>query len=211
MPTSFGRPCMLALSAAALLVACKPKDSATTDTNTAAGAVATSSDSAARAAADSTANKNRGWSDAQIIAFASAANDGEIKEGTLAQTKATNAAVKAFARQLVTDHRAMMNEGKAFATKNNITPDSAKDEVRDLVKEAQEGIKDLTGKAKGADWDKEFIEHEIDGHKKVLEKLQDAEKATTNPELKDMLTKAAGKVQQHLTKAEDLKANALKS
>jgi len=212
MPTSFGRHCMLALSAAALLVACKPKENAATDTATAAGAVATSSDSANRAAADSTANANKkGWSDEQIIAFAAAANNGEIREGTLAQTKATNPAVKAFARQMVADHRTMLNQGKALATKNHITPDSTRDDVRDLVKESQDEIKDLTDKAKGADWDKEFIDKQIDGHKKVLEKLQDAEKAATNPELKEMLTKATGKVQEHLTKAQGIKDNTLKS
>jgi hypothetical protein len=41
MPTRYGRQCMIALSAATLLVACKPKENATTDTSTAAGAVAT--------------------------------------------------------------------------------------------------------------------------------------------------------------------------
>jgi len=61
MPTRYGRQCMMALSAATLLVACKPKDNATTDTSTAAGAVATGSDSANRAKTDSsaaTANMN---------------------------------------------------------------------------------------------------------------------------------------------------------
>ena len=202
MTSNLGRSCMLALSAAALVAACTPKENAATDTTTSAGAVAT--DSANRPAVG-------GWNDAQIVAFATAANNGEIAEGTLAESKATNAAVKAYARQMVTDHRAMLNEGKAFATKNNVTPDSTKDDVVDLMKGSQEEIKELTDKAKGADWDKEFIEHEIDAHKKVLEKLQNATQATTNPELKDLLTKATGKVQEHLTKAEDIKTNTLKS
>ena len=203
MTSNIGRGFVLALSAAAVVAACRPRDNAATDTTTSAGAVAT--DSAANA------NANRGWTDGQILAFTAAANKGEISEATLAQTKATNATVKAFAKQLATDHKAMLSEGEAFATKNNVTPDSTKDDVRDLVKEANEGLKDLTDKAKGADWDKEFIEHEIDGHKKVLEKVQNAAQATTNTELKDMLTKAAGKIQEHLTKAEDIKANTLKS
>ena len=203
MTSKLGRNCLLALSAAAFVAACRPRDNAATDTTTSAGAVAT--DSAARAAND------RGWSDGQILAFAAAANHGEIAEGTLAQTKATNAAVKAYAREMVTDHKAMLAEGQAFASKNNITPDSTKGDITDLMKESQEEVKELTEKAKGADWDKEFIDHEIEAHKKVLEKLQNATQATTNPELKDMLTKATGKVQQHLTKAEDIKANTLKS
>jgi|SRR5438874_3957482 len=216
MPTRYGRQCMMALSAATLLVACKPKDNATTDTSTAAGAVATGTDSANRAKTDSgaaTANLNAagGWTDGQILAFATAANKGEIAEGKLATTKATNPKVKAFARQMVTDHTKMLTEGTAFAKKNNITPDTTKSDVTDLQKDANNELQDLTTKAKGADWDKDFIDKEIDGHKKVLDKLQNAKKATTNAELGEMLTKATAKVQEHLQKAQALKDSTLKS
>ena len=218
MTTRFGRHCMFALSAAALLVACKGNGNANTDTTTAAGAVATGSDSANRAAgattgaaANATANNDKGWTDPQILAFASAANRGEIEEGKLAETKATNPKVKAFARQLVTDHTAMLNEGKTFAKKNNITPDSTKDAVQDLQKDAQNDMKDLQSKAKGNDWDKDFVDKEIDGHKTVLQKLQDMQNATSNTQLKDMLTKAQQKVQSHLDKAQALKDSTLKS
>ena len=209
----YGRHCMLALSAATLLVACKPKENATTDTSTAAGAVATGSDSANRARTDTTANANanKDWTDGQILAFAGAANRGEIAEGKLAETKATNAKVKAFARQMVTDHTKMLTEGTTFAKKNNITPDSTKNDVMDLQKDALDEMKDLQTKPKGADWDKNFIDKEIDGHKKVLDKLQNAQNSTTNAQLKEMLTKATAKVQEHLQKAQALKDSTLKS
>jgi putative membrane protein len=203
---------MIALSAATLLVACKPKDNATGDTTTAAGAVATGSDSANKARTDSAntaANADKGWTDGQILAFTSTANKGEIAEGKLAETKATNAKVKAFARQLVTDHTAMQSEGNAFAKKNNITPDSTKGDVRDLAKDANDEMQDLNSKAKGADWDKNFVDKEIDGHKKVLDKIHDLQNSTQNAQLKDMLTKAATKVQQHLDKAQALKDSTL--
>ena len=211
MPTRYGRQCIIALTAATLLVACKPKENAATDTSTAAGAVATGSDSANRARTDSAAASNNGWTDGQILAFAVVANKGEIAEAKLATTKATNAKVKAFARQMLTDHTAMLNEGTTFAKKNNITPDSTKNDVVDLQKDAIDEMKDLETKAKGADWDKEFVDKEIDGHKKVLDKLQSAQNATTNQQLKDMLTKATAKVQEHLTKAQAIKDSTLKS
>jgi putative membrane protein len=214
MPTRYGRHCMIALSAATLLVACKPKDNATTDTSTAAGAVATGSDSANRAKTDSAAAatpSTAGWTDAQILAFATAANKGEIAEGKLATTKATNPKVKAFARQMVADHTAMLNEGTTFAKKNNITPDTTKSDVTDLQKDANDELKDLTTKVRGMDWDKDFVDKEIDGHKKVLDKLTSAQNATTNPQLKNMLNKATAKVQEHLQKAQALKDSTLKS
>jgi putative membrane protein len=215
MPTRYGRHCVIALSAATLLVACKPKDNATTDTTTAAGAVATGSDSANRTRTDSATaaanNANKDWTDAQIVAYAATANRGEIAEGKLATTKATNPKVKAFARQMVTDHTAMLSEGNAFAKKNNIAPDSTKSDVQDLAKDANSELQDLTAKAKGPDWDKDFVDHEIDGHKKVLDQIQKAQNATTNPQMKDMLQKAAVKVQAHLQKAQALKDSTLKS
>lgn len=202
MPSTLGRTCVLALGASALLVACKPKDAAYVDTNTAAGAVAPT---------DSMAMGNKSWSDPQILGFAWAANSGEVAEGKLAATKATNPQVKAYARQLVTDHEKLLSDTKAYLAKNNVTPDTTRDEIRDFLKDGNDELKELNEKAAGADWDKEFIDKEIDGHKKVLERLQDAEKATADPALKDALTKAAGKVQEHLTKAEGIKENVLKS
>jgi putative membrane protein len=204
MPSTLGRHCLLALAAGGMLMACTARDT-NTDTTSAAGAVATSNDSAARAA-----STNNGWTDGRIVGFTTAANAGEIAEGKLAQTKATNAQVKAFAKQLVTDHQAMLDEGKQFATSNNVMPDTTSNDVSDLMKDTQDELKELQEKAAGKDWDKDFIDHEVDGHKKVLDKLQQAAQSTSNQQLKDMLTKASGKIQEHLTKAQDLQ-NTLKS
>jgi putative membrane protein len=154
--------------------------------------------------------KRDGWTDASIVAFASASSDGEMRESQLAVRKATNPDVKAFARQLVTDHRTLVTETKALASKLNVTPDTADGDVRDVVKRAEDDIKDLTDKSAGADWDKAYIEHQIDDHKDVLDKLQDAAKHATSPELRTALEKATGKVQEHLTKAQTIKDNTLK-
>ena len=204
---------------AALLVvgACKTRenvaDTTAARTDTAANRVATTTDTSARrvdSAAGSLA-KRGGWTPANVLAFASAANNAEIREGQLATRKATTSAVKAFGRQIVADHRTMLNDGKTLASKLNVTPDTADDDVRDLVKHADDEVKDLTDKKAGLDWDEAFIDKQIDGHKDVLDKLQDAAKNTTDAELRATLEKATGKVQEHLTKAQDIKDNALKA
>lgn len=202
MFTNLGRHSALALAAGLALAACSSRNDTATRNDTAAGAIA----------ADSTANaKHNGWTDAQILAFTSAANIGEIQESKLATTKATNSAVKAYARQLQTDHQNMLDEGSKFASSNNIVPDTTKDDVKDAIKDAGDEYKELADAKAGKEWDEKYIDEQIDGHKKVLEKLQDLEKSTSNAQLRDMLTKAAGKVQEHLTKAEGIKANNLKS
>jgi putative membrane protein len=202
-----------------MLAGCQHTNNSRTDT-TAAGEVAhrdSLADTTHKRAvgADTTANRamtanNNGWTDAQILAYASAADSAEIAEGRLAERKATNPAVKAFAREMVTDHEAMLKQGKSFASSNNIKPDTTKSDVTGLMKDTHDELADLTKKAAGNDWDGTFMDKEIDGHKAVLDKLQDFEKSTTNPKLKDMLNKAVGKVQSHLTKAQDIKANKIK-
>ena len=204
--------------ASASLAACKGKeyaaDTAAARTDSAAGRV----DSATRANADSMARSDSmkntarsGWTEPNILGYAWAASNGEIKLGQLAETKATNAKVKAFAREMVTDHRAMLADGKTMATKLKATPDTVADNAHDIMGHGRDELKDLTDKAAGADWDKDYIDKMIDDHQKVLDKLQDASKNTTNAELRASLEKATGKVQQHLTKAQDIKNNVLKS
>jgi putative membrane protein len=155
--------------------------------------------------------KRGGWTTASTIGFATAAGAGEVREAELAARKATTPAVKAFARQVAADHRTMGTQLKALATKLNVTADTADDDVRDVVKKANDDIKDLTDKKAGIDWDEQYIDNQINDHKDVLDKLQDEAKTTTDPDLRAALEKATGKVQEHLTKAQDLKDNALKA
>lgn len=198
--------------------ACKARDRNAADTtalraDTAANRVAANADTAARhvdSAAGSLA-KRGGWTPASVVAFANAASNGEIREGELAGRKAMNAQVKRFARQVVADHRTMMSDLKALASKLNVTPDSTADDVRDVVKHANDDIKDLTDKKPGLDWDRDYVDKQINDHKDVLDKLMDAAKNTTDADLRAALEKATGKVQEHLTKAQDLKDNALKN
>ena len=77
---------------------------------------------------------------------------------------------------LVADHTKMLNDVKALATKQSVTPDTTMDDVKDLMGHSRDELKDLTDKAKGADWDKDFIGKMVDDHQKVLDKLQDAVK-----------------------------------
>ena len=212
-------PVVAAVLAMATVAACsKPSDRAadtaapvaSADTamarrDSAAGAVARNPDSAAAV------NTSRGgWSPASVLGYTTAANNGEIAEGKLAEKKATNPAVKAFARELVADHEALLKEGHTLAGKLSATADTASGDAHDLMDDSRKELKDLNDKAAGADWDKDFIDKEIDGHQKVLDKLQDASKNTNNADLRAALEKATGKVQQHLTKAKDIKEKTLK-
>jgi putative membrane protein len=208
------------------LSACSPSERAAIDstTDTTANRIAAAADSGARrvgAEIDTAARrmesaagsvlKRGGWTDANILGFIGANNAGEVRESQLAAKKATNPAVKKFAQELVTDHRALANEMKALAAQLSVTPDTVDGDVHDVMNDARDQIKELTDKPAGADWDKKYIDNQIDDHKDMLDKLQDAVKNTNNAELRGAIEKASGKVQEHLTKARGIKENELKS
>src|SRR5665213_2600631 len=110
----------LALGAVTVLGACKKTDNAadttmaSADTSMAAGAASSTMNAPAPAAT---------MSDAAIFAMLGAANQGEIAAGKMAESKATNASVKSFARDMVAAHTKMLNDGVALAKRLNITPD----------------------------------------------------------------------------------------
>ena len=207
-----------ALAALLALGACKGRagdaaDPTAARLDTAVSRVGAAVDTAARRV-DSAAGslmKRGGWTSANTLGCAAAAGAGEIRESELAARKATTPAVKSFARQVAADHRAMASELKALATKLNVKPDTADDDVRDAINHSADDIKDLTEKKAGHDWDEQYIDNQIKDHKDVLDKLQDAAKNTTDADLRAALEKATGKVQEHLTKAQAIKDNELKA
>jgi putative membrane protein len=191
------------------LGACKQTDRTAMDTaaartDSAAGRI----DSAAGAKVDSTgamATSSSAWTNDRIFGFAHNANEGEIALGKLASTKATNPQVKAFGKEMVKDHTAMMAGDHALFTKLGAKPDSLADDAKELRKSANDELNELTAKAAGTDWDKQYIDDQVETHQKVLDKLNDIAKSSTDSTLTKGLAKDAAMVQEHLTKAQNIK------
>jgi putative membrane protein len=199
----------MALVCATAIGACskadRTADTAAARTDSAAGRL----DSTAMAKTDTGMNMahNAGaWTNDHIFGFAHNANAGEIALGKLAETKATNAKVKAYAAEMVKDHQAMMKDAHSLMEKVKANADSTWDDAKDLASNGQDKLKELTDKAKGADWDKNYIDYQVDAHQKVLGKLQDAAKATSDSTVSAGLAKATATVQEHLTKAQSIQA-----
>ena len=200
--------------AAAALGACKKSSeyASTSDTgamkiDSAAGRTDTTA--AMSLPSDSGTPKGK-WADASVLGFVTVANNGEIVIGKLGERMATNPAVKSYAKLIVSDHQKLLADAKALATKVSATADTTVGDARDFANHANDELKDLSAKAKGADWDKDFINDMIDDHQKVLSQLQDAAQNSQNATVRSALEKASGVVQQHLTKAQDIQKNVLK-
>ena len=199
----------LALLCASAVGACskadRTADTLAARTDSAAGRV----DSTANAMAVDSANRataSSSWTNDHIFGYVHNANNGEIALGKLASTKGTNSQVKAYGSQMVKDHQAMMKDAHSLMGKVNATPDSTWDDAKDLAGDGSEKLKELNDKEKGADWDKNYIESQVDMHQRVLDKLTDAAKSSTDTSITNALTKSTAKVQEHLTKAQSIKA-----
>lgn len=145
----------------------------------------------------------REYSDAELTGFVNAFNDAEVEVGQLATSTATDAEVKAFASQIVRDHRALKTDVNRTVQQLNITATVPEDD-EDLAEDHQAGMRDLRAKAKGAEFDEAFLEHEIRMHRKVLDEVKDAAGRSQSVDMRTLLEKARDAIQAHLTRAEEL-------
>jgi putative membrane protein len=185
----------LAVGAFGILAACAPKNEQTTDT------LATTPP--ATAATPATGDVAGGWTDANVANALTVANQGEIDYSQVGADKATNASVKQYAQMMVKDHGAMLDAVKSLATRLNVTP-AANDKVNELQTENQKDITDLNAKT-GKDFDKEFMEEQVDMHQETLDLLNDLDGRTTNADMKAAIAEAKPKVQAHLDQAKAIK------
>lgn len=196
---------VLAMGALVALGACKKSDSAATDSTAAATAGGTTTtDSSATVTNATTSNpaSTKTMTDPEIFAMLTAANQGEIDAGKMAETKATSASVKAFARQMVTDHGKMLADGEALAKKLNVTPMPAAGDSINAANKAMAST--LTSTPKGAAFDSAYVNGQVTGHQNTLDMVKRAEDQAQNADLKNMLKSAEPAVQKHLDQIKDI-------
>jgi putative membrane protein len=188
-----------AACAAVLVGACNRADRAEVDTalGQATQAVTT--------AVDSVAGRVGGqeYTNAELVGFVNAYNDAEVEVGQLAQTKATDTQVRDFARRIASEHRALKTEVTNAAQRLNIAPTMPTAD-ENLPEDHQAGMRDLAALAKGRDFDRAFVKHEVKMHKKVLDEVEDALRRNRNQEIRPVLEKARDGIRAHLTTAEEL-------
>jgi putative membrane protein len=185
---------------ALILVACSKKESYGTDTTAASSTM--SADTSAMAAPSTTSGT---WTDANIAALLDEANAADSAAGALAATKGTSSAVRDFGRRMTREHHTLRAQGEALAKKLKVTPTPPAGD--NLVTDAQKNMDNLNSTAKGKDFDKAYIDSEVDAHKKVLDLATKAMDQAQSTELKNLIQKAAPVIKGHLDLAESIQKN----
>jgi putative membrane protein len=140
--------------------------------------------------------------DPTIVAIFDAANTYDMETSGLAEKRATHSDVKALGKQFVGDHEAVRQQGRDLAKKLGVTPTPPKDDKG--AKDHADAMKKLEA-AKGEDFDKAYLAHEVAYHQAVIDAInQKLLPAIKNPELKAFVQKVGPAFQAHLDAAKKL-------
>jgi len=144
--------------------------------------------------------------DAQIAHIVVTANQVDIDAGKLAETKGSSADVKAFGKQMVTDHTGVNQQASALAAKLKVTPED-NPTSQSLKSGGADNVKNLQGLS-GSAFDKAYIDHEIAYHEQVLGAIDKTLVPNTkNEELKALIVKVRPAFVAHLEHAKKIKSS----
>jgi putative membrane protein len=137
-------------------------------------------------------------SDKQFLAKAAQSDVNEIKLSQLAEEKASNPAVKAFAQKMVTEHKKLSASMKPFADSWGL---SAPTDLDDDHKKEYSKLSGLSG----ADFDKEYMDQMVSDHTKALDAFTSEAKDTKDAKFREAVLKGKTVVAAHKNMAYDLK------
>ena len=138
--------------------------------------------------------------DPTIVAIFDAANTWDIETGTLAEKKGTTKEIRDFGAMLVHDHTMVRQQGRDLAKKLGVHPTPPKDFA--MAKDHEAALKTLRA-AKGKEFDRAFLQHEVAFHKAVIDAVTSTLlPAIQNQELKDLVTRVAPAFQAHMMAAQ---------
>ena len=147
--------------------------------------------------------------DPQIAKIVVTANQVDIDAGKLAEAKGSNAEVKAFGKQMVTDHSGVNKQAVALVTKLKVTPEDNATS-KSLKVGGADNVKSLE-KLSGAAFDRAYVDHEVVYHQQVLDAVDKTLiPSAQNAELKSLLVAVRPAFVAHLEHAKSLQASLAK-
>ena len=144
-------------------------------------------------------------SDAQIASIVVTANQVDIDAGNLVESKGSNADIKAFGKQMVTDHTGVNKQAVALVTRLKVMPED-NPTSQSLKKGGEVNAQNLKTLS-GAAFDRAYIEHEVAYHQQVIDALDKTLiPSAQNAELKSLLVSVRPAFVAHLEHAKMVQA-----
>ncbi len=140
--------------------------------------------------------------DQAIVIGMAQANMAEVEAGKLAVSKTQDAAVKAYAQQMIDDHTKALNDVATLAQNKGVTLPTEPD-ARHKAMAAK------LSKLSGDKFDKEYMAQAgVADHTKVHAKLKKDQAKARDPDVKALAAKMLPTVEQHLHHATEAKKTA---
>jgi putative membrane protein len=111
----------------------------------------------------------------EAVAFMSAANMAEVQAAQVAENKATNSEVRQFAQLMQREHSAAARQVGELANRMNVNLEAAGGQgqmVQNLQQMAQQMMQQLNSAPRGQQFDRAYIDGQVQAHQAVLENLQ---------------------------------------
>lgn len=143
------------------------------------------------------------YTEAELLGLIGLANDGTIELAKLAQSKATSPDVKALAGKAVEGHSALGNKAMDLSAQLSLTP-VVPTADESLTENQRKWMDELNQKQAGKDWDKEYLEYEIDRHETVLDEVKDALSREQRPEVRAFLEEVRTHIEGHIPAYKDV-------
>ena len=141
--------------------------------------------------------------DAEIVHIVVTANQVHIENGELAEKKATNKDVHAFARRIIKESTDVNKQAKGLTAKLNVTPEDniISKSLKADGKQSHDNLKNLSG----SEFDKAYIDAEIKLHQKGIDVVDTKLVPNVkNEELKALLVKVRPALASHLERAQTI-------
>lgn len=139
--------------------------------------------------------------DRTFLKLAAQSGVAEVEGSKLAETKGESAPVKAFARQMVTDHAAVGEELAALAALKGV-------EVPDRPSVAQKGKIKWLNALEGAGFDRRYLDNfGVKAHEDTVKLFENAARDTRDSEIRAFAVKTLPGLKHHLETARELKAS----
>ena len=124
-------------------------------------------------------------------------NKDEIAAGNLALTNSDSAAVKSYGQKLIDDHTAAEAKVMTRAKKLGVDLDAKPTGADKADEEKDQSMMDQMKAAKGADFDKQFLQMMVAGHKQAIELVTAARGDSAQRNIRPLLDELLPKLRQH--------------
>jgi putative membrane protein len=140
-----------------------------------------------------------GEKDANFVTDVQDINLTEMNLGQLAASKGMMAETKELGKMMETSHKKAYDDLASLAAKKSITVPSA------MSEKSKKDYENLSGKT-GVDFDKDFCDMMVKGHKDAIDKFEDAAKDLTDPDLQAWAANTLPELRTHLDHAMNVQA-----